>query len=157
MQQNGKIDCKFKIINPIYDDKNFAEDPLEIHSKTCNDKSYIPEESVDTASVNSNNDSYSATDKSFTDEHINSDNPNKTASDSEITINSIEHHLSDSVTSVENLNVKTCDCITRLESLKDEFNLKAVNIKKTWFWKLKTYRMKSRAFEKILNLHSIKM
>ena len=27
---------------------NFAEDPLEIHPKTCNDKSYIPEESVDT-------------------------------------------------------------------------------------------------------------
>ena len=82
---------------------------------------------------------------------------NKTASDSEITVNSIEHHLSDSITSVENPNVKTCNCITRLESLKDEFNLKAVNIKKTWFWKLKTYRMKSRAFEKILNLHSIKM
>ena len=26
MQQNGKIDGKFKIMNPIYDDKNFAED-----------------------------------------------------------------------------------------------------------------------------------
>ena len=25
MQQNGKIDVKFKIMNPIYDDKNFAE------------------------------------------------------------------------------------------------------------------------------------
>ena len=111
MQQNSKIDGKFKIINVIYDDKNFAEDPLEIRSKTCNDKSYIPEESVDTASINSNNDSYSATDKSFTDEHINSDNPNKTASDSEITINSIELHLSDSITSVENLNVKTCYCL----------------------------------------------
>ena len=37
MQQNGKIDGKFKIINPIYDDKNFPEDPLEIHSKTCSD------------------------------------------------------------------------------------------------------------------------
>ena len=24
---------------------------------------------------------------------------------------------------------KSCDCITRLESLKDEFNLKAINIK----------------------------
>ena len=23
MQQNGKIDCKFKIINPIYDEKCF--------------------------------------------------------------------------------------------------------------------------------------
>ena len=38
MQQNGKIDGKFKIINPIYADKNFAEDPLEIHSKTYNNK-----------------------------------------------------------------------------------------------------------------------
>ena len=26
MQQNGKIDGKFKIMNPIYDDKNVAED-----------------------------------------------------------------------------------------------------------------------------------
>ena len=51
MQQNGKIDGKFKIINPIYDDKNFAEDPLEIHPKTYNNKSFIPEESVDTASI----------------------------------------------------------------------------------------------------------
>ena len=56
MQQNGKIDSKFKIINPIYNDKNFAEDPLKIQPKTCNNKSYIPEESVDTASINSNND-----------------------------------------------------------------------------------------------------
>ena len=61
MQQNGKIDGKFKIINPVYDDKNFAEDPLEIHPKTCNDKSYISKESVDTASINSNHDNYSAT------------------------------------------------------------------------------------------------
>ena len=49
MQQNGKIVGKFKIINPIYEDKNIPEDPLEIHPTTCNDKSYIPEESVDTA------------------------------------------------------------------------------------------------------------
>ena len=49
MQQNAKIDGKFKIINPIYDDKKFAEDLLDIHPKICNDKSYIPEESVDTA------------------------------------------------------------------------------------------------------------
>ena len=55
MQQNGKIDGKFKIINPIYDDKNVVEDPLEIYPKTCNDKPYIPEESVDAASINSNN------------------------------------------------------------------------------------------------------
>ena len=41
----------------------------------------------------------------------------------------MEHHLSDSITSVENLKVKRCDCITKLKSLKDEFNLKAINIK----------------------------
>ena len=46
MQQNGKIDGKFKIMNPIYDDKNFAEDPLEIHPKT-----FHPEESVDTTLI----------------------------------------------------------------------------------------------------------
>ena len=46
IRQNGKIDDKFKTINPIYDDKKFAEDPFEIHSKSCNDKSYIPEKSV---------------------------------------------------------------------------------------------------------------
>ena len=140
MQQNGKIDSKLKIINPIYDDKNFAEDPFEIHPKSCNDKSYIPEESVDTTLINSNNDNYSETDKSFTDEHINSDDPNKTASDSEITINSIEHHLSDSISSVENLNVKSCDCITRLESLKDEFNSKAVNIKRNLVLKIENLK-----------------
>ena len=43
MQQNGKIDGKFKIMNPIYDDKNFTEDPRKIHPKT-----FHPEESVDT-------------------------------------------------------------------------------------------------------------
>ena len=58
-----QIDGKFKIINHIYGDKNFAEDPLEIHPKTCNDRSYIPEESVETALINSNNDNYSETDK----------------------------------------------------------------------------------------------
>ena len=62
MQQNGKIDGKFKIINPIHDDKNFAEDPLEFYPEA-----YIPEESVDTTLINSNNDSYSETDKSLTD------------------------------------------------------------------------------------------
>ena len=65
MQQNGKLDGKFKIINPIYDDKNFAEDPPEIYPKTCNDKSYIPKESFDTATINSknenNNDNYGET------------------------------------------------------------------------------------------------
>ena len=46
MQQNGKIDSKFKIMNPIYNDKNFPEDPLEVHPKT-----FIPEESVDVALI----------------------------------------------------------------------------------------------------------
>ena len=41
MQKHGKIDGKFKIMNPIYDDRNFAVDPLEIHLKT-----FIPVESV---------------------------------------------------------------------------------------------------------------
>ena len=62
MQQHSKIDDKFKIINPIYDDKDFVEDPLEIHPKT-----FIPEESVDTTLVNSNNENYRVTDKSFID------------------------------------------------------------------------------------------
>ena len=88
MQQNGKIDGKFKIMIPIYDNKNFVEDPLKIHPKI-----FHPEESVDVKLINSNNNNYSETDKSFIDEHINSDAPNKTASDSEITINSTEHHL----------------------------------------------------------------
>ena len=101
MQQNVKTDGKFKIMNPIYDDKNFAEDPLEIYSKT-----FIPEESVDTTLTNSNNVNYSETDKSFINKHIHSDDPNKTVCDSEITMNSMEHHLSDSITSVENLSVR---------------------------------------------------
>ena len=74
--------------------------------------------SVDATWINSNSDYYSEAYQSFVDEHINTDDPNKTASDSEITINSIEQHLSDSITSAENLNVKSCDCITRLESYK---------------------------------------
>ena len=90
----------------LFDNKKFAEHPLEIHPKTCNDKSFIPEEPVNTILINSNNANYNETDKSFTDEHINSDDPNKTASESKITISSIEHHLSDSIISVENRNVK---------------------------------------------------
>ena len=50
------------------------------------------------------------------------------------------HHLSDSITSVENLNVKRCDCITRLESLKEEFNLKAINIKKSLVLKIENLK-----------------
>ena len=122
-------------MNPIHNDKDFVEDPLEIHPKT-----FIPEVSVDTTLINSNNDNYSETNKSVIDEHINCDDPNKTASDSKITINSMEHHLSDSITSVDNLNVKRCDCITRLESLKDEFNLKAINIKKNLVLKIENLK-----------------
>ena len=33
--------------------KFFAKGPLGCHPETCNDKPYIPNESVDTASVNS--------------------------------------------------------------------------------------------------------
>ena len=50
MQQNGKIYDKFKIVNPIYEDKNFAEDPIEILPTICNENFYISEKSVDTAS-----------------------------------------------------------------------------------------------------------
>ena len=39
MQQNDKIEGKLKIVNCIYDDKNFVEDSLEIHPKTFHDKS----------------------------------------------------------------------------------------------------------------------
>ena len=152
MQQNGKIDGKFKIMNPIYDDKNFAEDPLETHPKT-----FHPEESVDATLINSNNENYSETDKSFIDEHINSDDPNKIASDSEITINSMEHHLSDSITSVENLNDKSCDCIANLESLKDEFNLKAINIKRNLVLQIENLKDEITSIRKVLNLHLIKI
>ena len=113
----------------------------------------IPEEPVDTTSINSknknsNNDNYSKTDKSFTDEHINTYDPNKIASDSKITINGIEHHLLDSITSGENLNVKSCDCITRLESLKDEFNLKAINIKRNLVLKIENLNDKITSIRK---------
>ena len=52
----------------------------------------------------------------------------------------MEHHLSGSITSVENLKVKRCDCITRIESLKNEFNLKTINIKRNLV--LKTENLK---------------
>ena len=55
MQENGKIDDKLKIINSIYEYKDFSEDSLDIHSKNCKDKSYNLEESVDIASINSKN------------------------------------------------------------------------------------------------------
>ena len=53
MKQNDKIYGKLKIINPIFDNKNFGKVPPQIHPKTCNDKSFIPEESVDIVSINS--------------------------------------------------------------------------------------------------------
>ena len=143
MQQNGKVDRKFKIMNGIYDDKHFPEDPREIHPKT-----FHPEESVDTTLINSNNDNYSETDKSFIDEHINSNDLNKTASDSEITKNSMEHHLSDNITSVESLNDKSCDCIARLEPLKDKFNLKAINIKRNLVLKIEILKDEIRSIRK---------
>ena len=43
----------------------------------------------------------------------------------------MEHHLSD-----KNLNFKRYDCITRLESLKGEFNLNAINIKRNLVLKI---------------------
>ena len=58
IQQNGKIDGKFKIVNPIFGDKNFVKDALEVHPKTFNAKSYIPKESVDTESINSKTENY---------------------------------------------------------------------------------------------------
>ena len=39
----------------------------------------------------------------------------------------MEHHLSENVSSVKNLNVNRYDCVTKLESLKDEFNPKVIN------------------------------
>lgn len=98
MQGNSKIGDKSKIANPIYDTKKFVEDPLEIHPKDSNDESYFPGESINIASANSkkdnsknNNYSNILSDKRFTDEHVNSDDPNKIASDNKITINSIGH------------------------------------------------------------------
>ena len=52
----------------------------------------------------------------------------------------MEQQLSDSIPSVENLNVKRCDCITRLESLKDEFNLKAINTKRNLVLKIENLK-----------------
>ena len=139
-------------MNPIYEEKNLVEDPLETHPKT-----FYPEESVDATLINSNNDNYSETDKSFIDEHINSGDRNKTTSDSEITINSKEHHLSDSITSAENLNVKSCGCITRLESLKVEFNLKVINIKRNLVLQIENLKDEITSIRKVLNLHLIKI
>ena len=83
---------------------------------------------------------------------INSDDPNKTASDSEITVNSIENHLSDRITSAENLNIKSCDCIITLESLKDEFNLKAINIKRNLVLKVENLKNEIASIRKEIEL-----
>ena len=83
---------------------------------------------------------------------INSDDPNKTASDSEITVNNIENHLSDRITSAENLNIKSCDCIITLESLKDEFNLKAINIKRNLVLKIENLKDEITSIRKDIEL-----
>ena len=60
----------------------------------------------------------------------------------------MEHHLSDSITSAENLNDKSCDCIARLESLKDEFDLKAVNIKGNFVLKIENLKDEITSIQK---------
>ena len=164
MQHNGKIRDKFKVVNQIYDDKNFAKDVIKIYPKTCNDKFFIQQKSLDTQpgftcskltietleqgtasnkSINENsinNNYHNILSNKSTNEHINSDDPSNTASDNEITIISIEHHLPDRITSVGNLNVKRWNCITRLESLKDEFNLKAFDIKRNLVLRIETLK-----------------
>ena len=143
---------KLKIMNPIYDDKTFAEDSPKIHPKT-----FIPEESIDTTLINSSNENYRESEKRFIDEHTNSDDPNKTASNSEITINRMEHHFSDSITSVENLNVERCDCITRLKSLKDGFNLKGINIKRNFVMKIENVKDEITSIQKDIEVHLMKI
>ena len=71
MEETGKIDYKFKIKNPIEADKN----PIDVH-----------QEIVSFDNENSINDSYGniLSNQSFTDESINSKDPDKTASDNEI-------------------------------------------------------------------------
>ena len=69
----------------------------------------------------------------------------------------MEHHLSDSIPSVENLNFKRYDCITRLESLKGKFHLNAINIKRNLVLKIENLMDESQAFEKILKLRLIKI
>ena len=60
-----------------------------------------------------------------------------------------EHHLPDSIiTSIENLNVKSCHCITRLESLKDEFDLKATNIKRNLVLKIEKLKDEITSYPK---------
>ena len=56
--------------------------------------------------------------------------------------------MSYSITSVENLSVKRCDCITRIESLKDEFNLKAINIKRDLVLKIGNLKAEITSIQK---------
>ena len=73
----------------------------------------------------------------------------------------MEHHLPDSITSVENLIVRRCDCITRLESSKNEFNLKPINIKINLVLKFESLKDEitsirkdiERIFDKNLKVH----
>ena len=48
--------------------------------------------------------------------------------------------MSDRITSFGNLNVKSWNCITTLESLKDEFNLKAFDIKRNLILRIETVK-----------------
>ena len=84
MQQNDKIDDKFKIVNAIKDDKYFLEDPIETPQKICNNKPYVPNRSFDTPTNNFNNenslnDNYDGilSNQSFTDRPINFKDPDK--------------------------------------------------------------------------------
>ena len=49
---------------------------------------------------------------------------------------------------VENLNVKSCHGITRLESLKDEFDLKATNIKRNLVLKIEKLKDEITSYPK---------
>ena len=56
--------------------------------------------------------------------------------------------MSDSITSVENLNVKSCDCIMRLGSLKDKFDLKEINVKRNLVLKIENINDKMTSIRK---------
>ena len=81
MQQNDKIDDKFKIVNSIKDLRMisvFWKIPSKPIKKICNDKSYVPNRSFDTPTNNFNNenslnDNYDGilSSQSFTDRPIN--------------------------------------------------------------------------------------
>ena len=60
--------------------------------------------------------------------------------------------MSDSITSVGNLNVKNCDCIARYEFLKDEFNLTAVNVKGNLVLKIENLKDEITSIRKDIEL-----